>query len=352
MKPFRLPRWKFTDCCNSLPKSPTPTNRRDFVKTAALGIAGLAALSTSTESSEAQNPRNFPPPPPAVSPIEDLMDTHFHSAPDAFGRAFDDEEAAQLYKDKGMAAFVMKNHVVPTADRAWFVRKHVAGIKAFGGVVLNGAVGGINADAVQWLWRMQGNYGRAVWFPTIDSDNHVKHFKDAPEGIKVLGADGKVLPAVTEVLKVCAKQKLVVNTGHLSPSEALALIAAARDVGADRIIITHAQFEVVNMSLDEMKKAGGMGAKMELCAMGPLMGPEAHNAWMRAWRLVKIQETVQAIKEVGAQHFVLGTDLGQAGNPSHADGLQMFVSELMAQGITKDQIKLMGRETPGALLMG
>ena len=49
----------------------------------------------------------------------------------------------------------------------------------------------------------------------------MKHFKDAPEGIKVLGTDGKVLPAVTEVLKVCAKQKLVVNTGHLSPSEAL-----------------------------------------------------------------------------------------------------------------------------------
>jgi Family of unknown function (DUF6282) len=45
-------------------------------------------------------------------------------------------------------------------------------------------------------------------------DNHVKHFKDAPEGIKVLGADGKVLPAVREVLKVCTEQKLVVHTGH------------------------------------------------------------------------------------------------------------------------------------------
>jgi hypothetical protein len=45
---------------------------------------------------------------------------------------------------------------------------------------------------------------------------------------------------------------------------------------------------------------------------------------------------------------VLGTDLGQTGNPSHADGLQMFVTELMAQGMSKDQIKLMGRETPGA----
>jgi len=154
-----------------------------------------------------------------------------------------------------MEAVVLKNHVVPTADRAWFVRKHLTGIKVFGGIVLNAAVGGINPDAVQWMWRMQGGYGRCVWFPTIDADHHVKHFKDAPEGIKVLGADGQVLPAVREVLKICAQQNLVVNTGHLSPVEALAVIAAARDHGVERIIVTHAQFEVVNMSLDEMKQA-------------------------------------------------------------------------------------------------
>jgi hypothetical protein len=30
----------------------------------------------------------------------------------------------------------------------------------------------------------------------------------------------------------------------------------------------------------------------------------------------------------------------------------MFVGALMAEGITKDQIRLMGRETPGTLSMG
>ncbi len=206
MNPFRLPRWKFTNCCFSSSPKPHEKSRREFMQIAALGATGLAASALSADFSSAQTTRNFPPPPPAVSPIEDLMDTHAHSAPDAFGRAMDDEEAAQLYRDKGVAAMVLKNHVVPTADRAWFVRKHVAGIKAFGGIVLNGAVGGINPDAVQWLWRMQGAYGRSVWFPTFDSDNHVKRFKDAPEGIKVLGADGKVLPAVHEVLRSAASR--------------------------------------------------------------------------------------------------------------------------------------------------
>ena len=43
------------------------------------------------------------------------------------------------------------------------------------------------------------------------------------DGIKVVGDDGKVLPAAREVLKECAAQKLVVETGHSSAAEALAI---------------------------------------------------------------------------------------------------------------------------------
>jgi len=191
-----------------------------------------------------------------------------------------------------------------------------------------------------------------VWLPTFEADNHVKHFKDAPEGIKVVGADGKALPALREVLKVCAQQKLVLCTGHASKTEVLAIVEAARDAGCDRIVVTHAEFEVVNMTVEQMKKAAAMGAKMEIDAMGPLMGPSAHLGWMRHWRQVTYKESASHIKEVGAEHFVLGTDLGQTGNPSQPDGYAMLVTGLMAEGITKDQILLMGRETPGKLLMG
>ena len=360
MKPFHLRRWRFTNCCGyewgydeskGTASVPDGTTRRDFFKSTAAGIAGLAALATLPKSAAAQV-RVFPPPPPAVSPIEGLIDFHVHTAPDVFGRAVDDEESAQLYKSRNMEAIVLKSHTALTADRAWLLRKHVPGLKAFGGVALNGAAGGINSEAVQWMWRMQGGYGRVVWFPTFDADHHVKHFKDAPEGVKVVGSDGKALPAVREVLKVCAQQKLVVCTGHASPSEALAIIEAARDAGCDRIVVTHAEFEVVNMSIEEMKKAASMGAKMEICAMGPLMGPSAHLAWMRHWRQVTLKESAEHIKAIGAENFIISTDLGQTGNPSQPDGLAMLVSGLLGQGITKDQIKTMGREVPGKLLMG
>jgi hypothetical protein len=83
---------------------------------------------------------------------------------------------------------------------------------------------------------------------------------------------GAVVPEAREVLKICARQRLVVHTGHMSAEQALSLIAAAREEGCDRIVVTHAQFEVVGTNEAHMKKAAAMGAKMELCALGTLVG--------------------------------------------------------------------------------
>jgi hypothetical protein len=106
------------------------------------------------------------------------------------------------------------------------------------------------------------------------------------------------------------------------------------------------------MNKAQMKKAADMGAKMELCALGMLVGPEAALEWMRHSPRVPLAQTAKCIRSVGARHFVLGTDLGQSGNPTPADGLQMFVAGLQAEGVSRDEIEMMGREVPGALLMG
>lgn len=58
-----------------------------------------------------------------------------------------------------------------------------------------------------------------------------------------------------------------------------------------------------------------------------MLRPEAHLEWMPHWRRVKIEETAAAVKDVGAQTSILATDLGQTGNPSPADGLQLFVTD-------------------------
>ena len=204
MKPFQLPRWKFSSCCghecgydSAHEGSRAGATRRDFIKGAAASVAGLAAVAALPVEAVAQG-RTYPPPPPATSPVDGLIDFHVHTAPDVFGRALTDDEEAQLSKDRGMEAVVLKSHTALTADRAWIARRRVLGMKIFGGITLNGSAGGINVDAVRWMWRMQGGYGRVVWFPTFDANNHVTRLREAPSGIKVVGDDGTVLPAVRE----------------------------------------------------------------------------------------------------------------------------------------------------------
>src|SRR2546428_4878480 len=203
MKPFALARWRFTNCCGhswghpTTPHTPEGTpdggSRRDFLKTAAAGVAGLAAFGSLPAKTAAQV-RVFPPPPPAVSPIEGLIDFHNHCAPDVFGRAVDDDEMAQLYMARKMEAVVLKNHVALTADRAWLVRKHNPGIKAFGGITLNGAAGGLKPQAVQSLWRVEGGARRVAWVAALVAANNEKHLKGAPGGNKALGAAGQAVP--------------------------------------------------------------------------------------------------------------------------------------------------------------
>jgi hypothetical protein len=318
----------------------------------ASGTAHGRAAGTTPRATTNPGVQGYSPPPPPVSPIKGLIDFHTHAAPDIFGRAVDDDELAALAASRQMEAIVFKNHVTHTADRAWLVRKHVPGIKVFGGITLNRAVGGLNPQAVEWMWRMQGGHGRVVWFPTFDADNHVRRSGTAPSGLRVVDERGAVLPEARAILKVCAAQRLVVQTGHASAEEALALIEAAREEGCDRVVVTHAQFDVVGMTLPQMKRAAAMGGKMELCALLMLTGPDSPLEWMRHAPRIPLADTTARIKAVGAQHFVLGTDLGQTGNPTPADGLQMFVTGLLAEGVTREQIQTMGREVPGALLMG
>jgi hypothetical protein len=292
---------------------------------------------------------NFPPPPPRVSPIEGAIDFHVHSAPDVFGRSIDDFEVARLAKLAGMRAIVLKNHVTTTADRAFLVMRQVPGIEVFGGITLNRGVGGVNPAAVEWMHRMDGGRGKVVWLPTFESDYHHKSFKEPGEGLKV-AVNGRVLPETEEVLRICARENLVLHTGHVSPEETLAVIKRGRELGVKSMIVTHAMAEVPGLNLDQMKQVAALGGYLEVIFLNTWMGPGAPHAWMRTWRKVSAADAAAAMKAIGAEHFVLGSDLGQTGNPVHPDGYKLLAAGLKNAGISDAELDLMMRKNPAKIL--
>jgi hypothetical protein len=297
----------------------------------------------------AQDLRVFPPAPPVKSPIEGAIDFHVHSAPDVFGRSVTDIEAATLARRMGMRAIVLKNHVTGTADRAATVREVVPGIEVFGGITLNRAVGGINPDAVEWMARMSGRYGKVVWLPTIDADNHLKTFREPGTGLRA-AVDGHVTPETEAVLKIVARENLVLETGHVSPEEILAVIKRGSQLGVRNMLVTHAMAQVPHLSIEQMKQVAGLGGYLEMDFINHLMGPNAHLPWMRHWQQVSINDMAQAIRAVGAEHIVLASDLGQTGNPTHPDGYVLMVQGLKQAGVTDAEIDRMMRRNPAVLL--
>ena len=81
--------------------------------------------------------------------LEGIADLHVHTAPDVRPRRMDDIELAQEATAVGMRAVLLKSHHTLTADRATIAEKHVGGVRVFGGLALNHAVGGMNPAAAE-----------------------------------------------------------------------------------------------------------------------------------------------------------------------------------------------------------
>jgi uncharacterized protein DUF6282 len=263
------------------------------------------------------------------------IDMHAHSDPDGTARSIDAIDLARLAKSRGMRAIVLKNHYEPTASLAYIVRKEVPGIEVFGGISLDLTVGGVNPAAVEWMTKVKGGYGRVVWMPTFDSEHQVTSSGQQRPFARV-AKDGKLVPEVVQVISIIASHNLVLETGHSSPAEALMLIREGRRQGVQNILVTHATSAPVNMSISDMQEAAKLGAYLEFVWVKP--GSEAAQAH------------VKAIREVGPEHCVLSSDLGQAANPLHPDGLLAMYQYLHEQGFSVTEIDRMAKINPAKLL--
>jgi hypothetical protein len=307
-------------------------------------MKNLALLAFSLLATQAFGQAAFPPPPPKVSPAIGVIDMHVHSHPDVFGRNMDDIDVAQLAKARGMRGILLKNHISETASRAALVMKTVPGIEVWGGIVLNRAVGGINPDAVEWLHRVYGSRGKVVWLPTFESDKHVKTFSKPDAQGLVVAPGGKVTPEMEAVLKIIARENLLLATGHVHPEEIIAVVRRGRELGVKNMLITHGLTNVPGLTMAQAKQV------IEVCFLQFLAGPNAPLAFLTHWTQINAKHVAQAVKELGAKSLVISSDLGQSANMTHPDGLEVAIGAMKREGISDGDIDIMMRKNPARLL--
>lgn len=313
-------------------------------------VAAAVAFAFSLVATHALGQAGFPPPPPKVSPAAGVIDMHVHSHPDVFGRNMDDIDVAQLAKARGMRGLLLKNHVAETASRAALVMKVVPGIEVFGGVVLNKAVGGINPDAVEWMHRTYGGRGKVVWLPTFESDKHVKTLSRPDAVGLVVAPNGQVTPQMEAILKIIARENLVLATGHVHPEEIIAVVRRGRELGVKNVLVTHGLTNVPGLTMAQAKQVVDMGAVIEVCFLQFRAGPNAPLAFLTHWTQVNAKHVAAAVKELGAKGLVISSDLGQSANMTHPDGIEVAITEMKREGVSDADIDVMMRRNPARLL--
>jgi hypothetical protein len=288
--------------------------------------------------------------------LQGAYDLQVHVAPDVIERRIDDLDLAKEFLGRGLKGFVLKSHYFPTAERARVVTKAVPGIAAYGAITLNHSVGGLNPVAVE----LAGRSGcKIVWFPTVDAQNETAGRVDgpstklpfwakiqrelaatgiAPPPLTVLDADGKVNEATRRCIELIAKHNMILATGHLGRVEIFALVKTAREMGTQRVLVTHAEFPSQNLTTDEQKQLAGMGAYIEHCFTTMYTNKAPWDA------------VIEAIRVVGPERCVMSTDLGQTINPPVADGFAMFAQKMLDAGFSGDQVRQMTVTNPAALV--
>ena len=88
----------------------------------------------------------------------------------------------------------------------------------------------------------------------------------------------------------------------------------------------------------QMQQMADTGAMMELDWLAAYTNPEL------------LKDYVEVIQSIGAKHFIISSDFGQAGNPDHATGMRQFIKALIEAGINQAQIQMMARNNPATLL--
>lgn len=274
--------------------------------------------------------------------LEGLIDLHIHTAPDVVPRALDDLAAARAAAQAGMRAIVLKSHHSTTVGRAAVVDQIVEGVRVFGGVALNHAVGGLNPAAVETALKMGA---RMIWMPTLDAAGDQPNFMRPTagrEGLSILDARGRLIPAVFEILQLVRQSQAILASGHLPAAETVLLMRQARHLGLQRLLVTHPEAPFIRMTLDAQEELAAMGVFFERCFISttPLMGGGPDT----------LTEIGAAIRRVGLESAVLASDLGQVGNPLPVDGLRAFLSGLRSQGFSQTEIRCMAGENPARLL--
>ena len=313
--------------------------------------------------------------------LQGSIDIHVHATPHlpSSPRRLDPIQAAIEARDAGMRAIVLMDVFQMSNGVAWIVNRAVPDFEVFGGLILNTAYGGLNPRAVKTAI----GYGDGARFVSFGA--HSTHYQASSEGRIVDGrftplqdlypefkreevdrairipVEGPVGPELDEILGLLADNPhIFLNTGHVSPEEAVRLVDLARHYGIEKVLVATAVTSVA--STEQLRSMAGKGAFIEY-TLGAYTHttsiPKTHyyaeleyaaDEDMAGGTKGSVRGAAEQITEIGADHCILATDFGGYTLPDPVEGMRGFIASLLDLGIPADDLIKMVKTNPAELL--
>lgn len=279
-----------------------------------------------------------------ISLLTGVIDMHVHTAPDICRRTYNDLELTTSAVRSGARAIVIKGHHCSTVARATLCNAYnraTFGDNAFtmyGGLVLNYEAGGLNPKAVRTALEMGA---KVIWLPTVDAQNdYSKHGKSG--GIRLTDERGLPVSELHTIYALVKEYDAVLATGHISPKEIRCVVDSARNAGVQKIVITHPEYWVVDLSFEEQKElVSNYDVILERCFMQPLKSGQ--------W-ICNADRNLEAIGQIGTENTILSTDCGNPITPPWEKSMERYLQFMIDHNISQKQLRRMTRTTPSMLL--
>jgi hypothetical protein len=269
----------------------------------------------------------------------------------------DDMTMVQLARDYGLRGVVLKSHFWPTMDRAFHLNERLASetFTVFSSITLNPVAGALSPMSVE---AAAGHGAKLVYLPTWGAchDHQNKgvvfqrvmqpNFPAIPEeldkhgAISMLDENGKLLPAVHDIIALCKQHQLVLCTGHVSSPEAMLVLRAAHAAGVDKLVATHPFSPLISTSIEDAREYARLGAILEFTFAGTVA---AHKPLV-------IRQVADLVRELGPQHCMLTTDVFFEYLPPQPEALRMFAHQMCFVGIPEEDVRTMIVSNPTRLL--
>ncbi len=293
--------------------------------------------------------------------LQGMYDLHVHSGPDIVPRKIDDVDLCKRFIEAGFKGYCIKSHYFCTAERARTLNQIYPELNVVGAISLNKTVGGLNPQAVDAAGR---DGAKLVWMPTSDARNEIEFtfgenctYDTMPAwalrmkerrsqgiidtGITVLKENGELTEDAKACLEIIGKREMILCTGHLSPKEIYAILREKDNLGLRKVIVTHATWASIALTKEQQLELAEMGAIIEQCSSN--MKKPFGITWDGMY---------EVIRYVGAKHCILSSDCGNRNKPMPDESLETMADNLLANGFSEEEVRIMAVENTTGLIEG